>query len=50
MISVNGEVADPQLDAAIDHITGELDRTPYVQPHRPQGPDRSGMGIREEDK
>jgi len=41
---------DPQLDAAIEHMLAELERNPYVKPERPAYPDRSGMGIREEDK
>ncbi|KAA0222991.1 MAG: hypothetical protein EDS66_03780 [Planctomycetota bacterium] len=41
---------DPQLDAAIAHLLEELQRNPYVKPARPAYPDRSGMGIREEDK
>lgn len=41
---------DPQLDAAIAHMLEELQRNPYVKPARPAYPDRSGMGIREEDK
>jgi tricorn protease len=41
---------DPQLDAAIAHMLDELQRNPYVKPPRPAYPDRSGMGIREEDK
>ena len=42
--------ADPQLDAAIDEMRGELERNPYKKPNRPKYPDRSGMGVREEDK
>jgi tricorn protease len=41
---------DPQLDAAIAHILEELATHPYQPPERPAYPDRSGMGIREEDK
>jgi tricorn protease len=41
---------DPQLDAAIDHMMEELSRNPYKAPHRPRYPDRSGMGVRDEDK
>jgi len=41
---------DPQLDAAIDEMTRELERNPYKKPHRPKYPDRSGMGVREEDR
>lgn len=36
---------DPQLDAAIDHLLGELERNPFVPPDRPAPPDRSGFGI-----
>ncbi len=41
---------DPQLDAAIEHLLGEIKRNPYVPGVRPADPDRSGMGITEEDK
>jgi tricorn protease len=41
---------DPQLDAAIAHLNGEVKAHPYVRPKRPEAPDRRGMGIREEDK
>jgi tricorn protease len=41
---------DPQLDAAISLMVEELQRNPYVKAKRPKYPDRSGMGIREEDK
>jgi tricorn protease-like protein/C-terminal processing protease CtpA/Prc len=41
---------DPQLDAAIEEILRELERNPYVAPERPPYPDRSGMGIPEEDR
>ena len=50
MVSLEGEVADPQLDAAIQHMMAEIERNPYVPPTRPAGPDRSGMGVTEEDK
>ncbi len=36
---------DPQLDAAIAHIVGEIERNPYAPPARPSPPDRSGMGL-----
>ncbi len=42
--------ADPQLDAAIEHMLAEIKRNPYTPPERPPYPDRSGMGIGEEDK
>jgi len=41
---------DPQLDAAIEHILAELERNPYNKPKRPAYPNRSGLGIKEEDK
>ena len=41
---------DPQLDAAIKHLTSELEKNPYRAPKRPAYPDRKGMGIKEEDK
>ncbi len=41
---------DPQLDAAISHILGELQRIPYTPPTKPQGPDRSGMGLKDQDR
>ena len=41
---------DPQLDAAIEHILGELENNAYQKPTRPAYPDRSGLGITEEDK
>jgi len=41
---------DPQLDAAIQHMLDEIKRNPYVPAKRPPYPDRSGMGILEEQK
>jgi hypothetical protein len=41
---------DPQLDAAIRHILAEVEKNPYKPPRKPPYPDRSGMGIRDEDK
>jgi tricorn protease len=41
---------DPQLDAAIDLMLGELERNPYRAPKRPAYPDRSGMGVPERDR
>ena len=41
---------DPQLDAAIEHILAELEANGYQKPKRPDYPDRSGLGIAEEDK
>ncbi|MEO1130235.1 MAG: hypothetical protein AAFX05_11090, partial [Planctomycetota bacterium] len=50
MVAETGEVADPQLDVAIEVIMADIERNPYVSPTRPAGPDRSGMGIIESDK
>lgn len=41
---------DPQIDAAIEHLLKELKTKRYVSPPRPAYPDRSGMGIAEEDR
>ncbi len=41
---------DPQLDAAIEHMMEMIKTNPYTPPARPAYPDRSGMGIAEEDK
>jgi tricorn protease len=41
---------DPQLDAAIDLMLDEIARNPYVPTPKPVYPNRSGMGIRPEDK
>ncbi len=41
---------DPQLDVAIKHMLEEIGRNPYVPAKRPPYPDRSGMGILEEQK
>jgi tricorn protease len=41
---------DPQLDAAIDLMLEEIERNPYVPTPKPVYPNRSGMGIRPEDK
>ena len=41
---------DPQLDAAIECMQTEIERHPYVPVPHPDYPDRSGMGIREQDK
>jgi tricorn protease len=40
---------DVQLQAAIDHLMAELEKNPPQKPKRPPDPDRSGMGIPEED-
>ena len=42
--------SDPQLDAAIEHMLAEIERHPYAPSPRPEYPDRSGMGILEEQK
>ena len=47
-LMVNG--GDPQLDTAIKHMLDEIERNPYVPAKRPPYPDRSGMGILEEQK
>ncbi len=41
---------DLQLDAAIDHMLEEIKRNPYEPTPVPRPPDRSGMGIKAEDK
>jgi tricorn protease len=41
---------DPQLDAAIKHIQGELKKNPYKPVKRPAYPDRKGFGLEEADK
>ena len=41
---------DPQLDTAIGLMLEEIERHPYTAPQRPADPDRSGMGITEEDR
>ncbi len=41
---------DPQLEAAIGLMLGELKERPYTPPPRPAYPDRSGFGIKPEDK
>ncbi|MFK7821366.1 MAG: S41 family peptidase [Planctomycetaceae bacterium] len=41
---------DPQLDAAIKHIKGELKKNPYKPVQRPEYPDRKGFGLKESDK
>jgi tricorn protease len=45
---VNG--GDPQLDAAIEHMLDEIRKNPYIPAKRPAYPDRSGMGIEEDQK
>lgn len=46
-LMMNG--GDPQLDAAIALMLEELGAHPYVAPSRPAGPDRSGMGLPEDE-
>jgi hypothetical protein len=41
---------DPQLDEAIRVVLEEIKLNPYIEPSRPAYPDRSGMGITDEDK
>jgi tricorn protease len=41
---------DPQLDAGIAQMLEELQRRPYSPPAKPEYPDRSGMGIRLQDR
>ncbi len=41
---------DPQLDAAIKLMLHEIETNGFHPPRKPPYPDRSGMGIREEDK
>jgi tricorn protease len=41
---------DPQLDAAIKEMLAEIERNGYAPPPRPAGPDRSGMGVPEEER
>lgn len=41
---------DPQLDAAIAQMLDEVTSRPWRMPKRPAYPDRSDMGITEEDK
>ncbi len=41
---------DVQLDAGIAEMLKEIKEKPFVAPKRPAEPDRSGMGIKPEDK
>jgi tricorn protease len=41
---------DPQLDAGIKEMLGELKKHPYSPPKRPEYPDKRGMGINPKDK
>ena len=40
---------DPQLDAAIEHLLAELEKNPPQDVEKPPYPNRSGMGVPEED-
>ncbi|HSR49660.1 MAG TPA: PDZ domain-containing protein [Acidobacteriota bacterium] len=42
--------SDPQIDAAIEYLLAEIERNPFVWLDPPSLPDRSGMGLPEEDK
>lgn len=42
--------SDPQLEVAIQHMLHELETHNWQPPARPAYPDRSGMGIRPEDR
>ncbi len=41
---------DPQHDAAIAHMLDEIKRNGYTPPKRPKFPNRSGMGVTDDDK
>lgn len=41
---------DPQLEAALEWILQAIEESPYEPPDRPADPDRSGMGLAEEDR
>jgi tricorn protease len=42
--------ADPQLDRAIAEMLKAIKDKPYIRPKRPTSPDRSGMGLPEQDR
>lgn len=46
----NSPESDPQLAAAIKQMREEVADHPYTPPHRPEAPDRRGMGIPEKDR
>ena len=46
----DGELKDPQLDAAIELMLAEIAKNPYTPPKRPAYPDRSGMGLPDADR
>lgn len=48
--SLRAAGSDPQLDAAIELMLQEADANPYRPATRPGDPDRSGMGITDEDR
>ena len=41
---------DPQMDKAVELLLAELARAPFTPPTRPAYPNRSGFGIKPEDK
>jgi hypothetical protein len=41
---------DPQLERAVTLMLEALEKNPPPEPHRPAYPDRSGMGIRPQDR
>jgi tricorn protease-like protein len=41
---------DPQLDAAIELMLQEIEKNPFVPTRKPAYPDRSGMGIPDQDR
>ncbi|MFZ4574606.1 MAG: S41 family peptidase [Phycisphaerales bacterium] len=41
---------DPQIDKAVEVLLAEIQTNPAPAPRRPASPDRSGMGIKPEDK
>jgi tricorn protease len=42
--------SDPQLEAAIRHLQGELESWAFQERRRPAGPDRSGTGLAPADR
>lgn len=47
-LMVHGE--DPQLEAAVRHLLGELESFEFLRPRRPTGPDRRGSGVTPQDR
>jgi tricorn protease len=47
-LMLNG--GDPQIDKAVEVLLAEIQTNPAPKPNRPASPDRSGMGIKPEDK